>query len=49
MPNFFMREISVVRLIPIRAAAPVAATHTPPCAFQSADDLIVFIGFSRAR
>ena len=29
MPNFFMREISVVRLIPMRAAAPSGPPTRP--------------------
>ena len=34
MPNFFMREISVVRLIPMRAAAPSGPPTRPLVNFR---------------
>jgi len=42
-----MREIRVVRLIPMRAAAPLGACYAPVCDFQDADRLIAFISFAR--
>jgi hypothetical protein len=49
MPIFFMREISVVRLISMRDAGTVGACYSPVCDSQDADDLIAFICFARAR
>src|SRR6266850_2702943 len=49
MPNFFVRAISVVRLISIRAAAPFGASYSFACDFQDADNLLAFMGFARAH
>jgi hypothetical protein len=47
MANFFMGEVSVVRLIPMRAP-PVGTCYSPACDFQDADNLVAVIGFVRA-